>query len=341
VAGYVEDFIETPAGAVPRITTQISAADRLGTLRVRIGIGRENYRVSPGLYALGTPDGQSPVLVTANYKLTFDTLRRHLAGMSTWILVLDTCGINVWCAAGKGTFSTDEVVRRVAATGLEKVVAHRELVFPQLSATGVSAVAVKRRCGFSVIWGPVRAPDIAAFFRNGKKAAPAERRVTFSLAERFVLIPVELSAVPKPSLAILAALFILSGVGPWIFSFSEAGSRGLTAAAAYLGGVAAGGIFVPLLLPWLPGRLFSVKGALLGGAAGLIVAAAADGPLGFLGVFAVVGITAAVASYLAMNFTGATPFTSPSGVEKEMRKAIPFQAGAALAALAAWIGSAF
>ena len=51
--------------------------------------------------------------------------------------------------------------------------------------------------------------------------------------------------------------------------------------------------------------------------------------------------TAAVGSYLAMNFTGSTPFTSPSGVEKEMRKAIPLQALAIFVALVAWIGAAF
>ncbi len=51
--------------------------------------------------------------------------------------------------------------------------------------------------------------------------------------------------------------------------------------------------------------------------------------------------TTAISSYLSMNFTGSTPFTSPSGVEKEMRKAIPLQAIAVLIAVVAWIGSGF
>jgi hypothetical protein len=194
-----------------------------------------------------------------------------------------------------------------------------------------------------VIWGPVRAVDLPAFLKNGMKAGPVARQVTFSLFERVVLIPVELVAVPKPSLAILAALFVLSGIGPWFFSFEEAASRWLTAAAAYLAGVVAGGILVPVLLPWVPGRSFSVKGVLTGSAAGLIVsgAAAPAGLVGLLESVAIVLITATVASHVAMNFTGATPFTSPSGVEKEMRWAIPLQAVASLAAIAAWIGTAF
>jgi hypothetical protein len=56
---------------------------------------------------------------------------------------------------------------------------------------------------------------------------------------------------------------------------------------------------------------------------------------------ALVFCSMAISSYLAMNFTGSTPFTSPSGVEKEMRKAIPMQALAVLMAAVAWIGSAF
>ncbi len=341
VCGFVSDFLQTAAGPVPRVKTGLSRADRAGAARVRLGIGRERYRVSPGLYAVGRPDKDSPVLVTANYKLTFDALRRHLGALDAWIVVLDTCGINVWCAAGKGTFSTDEVVRRVESTGLAKVVDHRTLVLPQLGATGVSAGRVRRRSGFSVVWGPVRAVDLPSFFRNGMKAEAPARQVTFSLAERIVLIPVELAAVPKPSLAILAALFILSGIGPWVFSLDEAWNRGIAAGAAYLAGVGCGGILIPALLPWLPGRSFSVKGALVGCAAGVLVAAATAGAFGFWGWTALILLSSAVSSHLAMNFTGATPFTSPSGVEKEMRSAIPLQAAAALAAVAAWIGSAF
>jgi hypothetical protein len=323
------------------VKTGLSIADKAGALRVRLGFGRDRYRVSPGLYAIGRPDKESPVLVTANYKLTFDALRRHLATLDAWILVLDTCGVNVWCAAGKGTFCADEVVRQVKSTGLAQLVNHRTLVLPQLGAAGVSAGRVRRRSGFSVVWGPVRAVDLPAFLRNDMKAEPSARQVTFSLAERIVLIPVELAAVPKPSLVVLAALFVLSGIGPGVFSLDGAWHRGLAAAAAYLAGVLSGGILIPALLPWLPGRSFSVKGALLGFVAGIVVGVANAGPLGFWGWAALVLLTAAVSSHLAMNFTGATPFTSPSGVEKEMRSAIPLQAATALAAVAIWIGSAF
>ena len=63
--------------------------------KVRWGIGRMSASVTPGIYGIGKPDANSPVLVTANYRLTFDALRKELSGISAWILVLDTRGVNV------------------------------------------------------------------------------------------------------------------------------------------------------------------------------------------------------------------------------------------------------
>jgi hypothetical protein len=223
---FVEDFMETPAGSVPRVGTRLNREDRIGTLSARLGIGRDSYRIAPGLYGVGLPDGESPVMVTANYKLTFDALRCSLADVNAWIMVLDTRSINVWCAAGKGTFSTREVADRVKTTGLEKIVTHRRLILPQLSATGVAARQVKTLCGFEVVWGPVHARDIKSFVDNNMKATPAMRKVTFTLRERLELIPVELNHMGKPTLYLIPALFLLSGLGSDIFSMDAARSRG-------------------------------------------------------------------------------------------------------------------
>jgi len=86
----VEGFIDTEAGAVPRVRTTLTAGDLLGSGRARLGIYRNRYKVNPGLYCTGNPGPDSPVLVTANYKLSFDLLRRAMAGHDAWLLVLDT-----------------------------------------------------------------------------------------------------------------------------------------------------------------------------------------------------------------------------------------------------------
>jgi CO dehydrogenase/acetyl-CoA synthase gamma subunit (corrinoid Fe-S protein) len=131
-----------------------SFADWLGAIKVRLDIGRMDYKAAPGLYAAGNPDADSPVLVTANYKLSLDLLRRAIDEIDAWILVLDTKGVNVWCAAGKGTFGTEELVAKIESCGLDRIVRHKTLVLPQLGAVGVAAHEVRRRCGFNVVLWP-------------------------------------------------------------------------------------------------------------------------------------------------------------------------------------------
>ena len=338
---FVDGFINTPVGKVPRVKTSPSLSDLLGTFGARTGINRYNYRIAPGLYCTGSPTHNSPVFVSANYKLSFDNLRKGLDGISSWVVVLDTRGINVWCAAGKGTFSTDEIISKVKQTGLEKIVNHRELILPQLSATGVSAKKVKKGCGFKVVWGPVRSKDLKQFIRNGNRADNFMRRATFSLKERLVLVPVELSIGIKPFLWSLLVVFILSGIGADIFSFGFALNRGITGGIALVTGIVAGAVAVPALLPWIPGVAFSLKGAFIGIVAGIGVVLFTGRGLSAMEIPALFLFTAAVSSYLAMNFTGSTPFTSPSGVEKEMRRAIPLQILSVLGASVLWVWTRF
>ena len=338
---FVEDFVETAAGPVPKVKTWLDGGDRLGTLQVRWGIRRNQYKVAPGLYCIGQPDDNAPVLVTANYKLSFDILRSQANLPGAWILVVDTCGINVWCAAGKGTFSTAEVIRRVRAVGLQQVVGHRRIILPQLAATGVSARLVQKECGFTVVWGPVRAADLKGFLDAGMKAAPAMRRVTFSLRERLSLVPVELSFLPRHALWIAAVVFLLSGIGFSLFSIQAAWHRGLWMAAAVAGGIFSGAVLSPALLPWIPVRWFSAKGALAGLPVGATIAWLLRSHTNGWETAALVIGTVVLSSYMAMNFTGSTPYTSPSGVEKEMRRAIPVQAAALVTTVMLWVAAAF
>ncbi len=339
---YVDHFIDTGAGPVPVIRRELDRWDRVSTIAVRCGIRRHRYMVSPGLYGIGSPDASSEVLVTANFKLTFDHLRSALGDVSAWILVLDTRGVNVWCAAGKKTFSTPELVNRIQAASLEKVVTHKRVIVPQLGATGVSARQVKTQSGFRVVYGPVRACDIPLFLNTGRKAEKSMRQVTFPLFERFVLTPVELHGALKMAGVTALVLFVLSGIGPGIFSFHEAWERGLVSLAALLTGLISGAVLTPVLLPFIPSRKFALKGIFLGSVCALLLL-----PVVFAGAGSIAGAAALfifsvmVSSHLAMNFTGATPFTSPSGVEKEMKQYLPVQLAGVLVSAGLWIYSAF
>ena len=304
-----------------------------------------HYTVDPGLYALGRPDEKSPVLVTANYKMSFDRLRKALPGRNAWILVLDTKGINVWCAAGKGTFGTEELVARIGSSGIERVVSHREVILPQLSAPGIAAHQVKKLSGFKAVFGPIRAEDLPAFMDNGMKATAEMRSKTFTIWERFVLIPVELVEALKAALVIAPILLILSGVlGPSGF-WPNVLNQGLFAVQSLLTAVVAGAVLTPLLLPWLPGRAFSLKslGPAVFCALLLLLLRWTEGmkATGLLEMIAWALVILSAAAYLAMNFTGASTYTSLSGVKKEMRWSLPFQIGGGLVGLVLWVWSMF
>ncbi len=342
---FVKGSVDTPAGPVPRISHVLDLADRLGTIKARWGIRRMHYRVDPGLYALGEPDHKSPVLVTANYKMTFDSLRSSVENLDAWILALDTNGINVWCAAGKGTFGTAELVGRVESSRLREVVSHKTLVVPQLGAPGVAAHLVLAQSKFRVVFGPVRAGDLRAFLGNGYKATPKMRAKTFTFGERAVLVPVELMAALKWTVLISIAAFPLSGLGWPGEIWPNMVSHGTLAVVALFGGLLAGAVVTPLLLPWLPGRAFSVKGFEAGLlVAGLILAVFlptwASWPA-WLELSGWMAISLTLASFLALNFTGSSTYTSLSGVRKEIRRAAPVQIAFAILGLATVVASRF
>lgn len=338
-APWTDGVVTTPLGDVPRVRTELIASDRIGTLKARCSIGRMDYRVMPGVYAVGNPTSDSPVFVSANYKFSFDSLRRVLGGRDAWLLVLDTHGINVWCAAGKGLFGTDELVRRVMVTGLRRLVSHRRLVLPQLSATGVSGHAVRERCGFSVTWGPVRADDLPAFLDARMKATPEMRRVRFGLRERAVLIPVEVVGGAKYFLPAAAAFLVLGGLSAAGYSLAGVRATGVPSGALVAGAFLGGTVLGPVLLPYLPGRAFALKGALLGVALALLVVALAALPP--LHVAAWLLIVPAITSFVVMTFTGSSTYTSLSGVLREMRFAVPAQIGGAVLGSLLWLAGLF
>jgi hypothetical protein len=334
----VEEFVPTADGPVPRVRTSLDRVSLWGTVGARCGL-RTNYKVVPGLYCVGSPGPDSPALLTANYKLSFDHLRTRLGGVDAWLVVLDTHGVNVWCAASKGLFSTGEAAARVRSCGLDTVAPKATLILPQLGATGVDARELAKRTGRGVRFGPIRAQDVKPYLDNGTQAEEVMRGVTFTLAERTVLTPVELFLLAKPLLFVFLGLFALSGIGPDVYSLNAAWQRGLAGADATLLAVLAGAVVGPILLPWLPGRTFSLKGAQTGILAGL--AAAFTLSAGLLSALALLLWCTALSSYLCMNFTGSTPFTSPSGVEKEMRRFIPMQLAAVVLALVFWVAAGF
>jgi len=311
--------------AVSKVSSEWTWKDRLGEIKCRISSFRMRYTVRPGLYAVGEPSVESDVFVTANYKLSFDILRRELKGLNVWIIVLDTKGINVWCAAGKGTFGTNELISRINETNLHNVVTHRRIIIPQLGAVGVNARIVQQRTGFRVYFGPVYAKDIPAYIRAGHVKTPEMRLARFNMLDRLVLTPMEINPAMKkfPLFALIA--LVLFGLQPSGILFKDAWEGGMPFLIFGLMAVFTGAFITPLLLPFIPFRSFAVKGWLTGMIAVFVLMKGIELwyyksllPLAAAYIFFPLA-----SSYIALQFTGSTTFTSMSGVKKELKIGVP------------------
>jgi ubiquinone/menaquinone biosynthesis C-methylase UbiE len=193
-------------------------------------------KTRPGLYAVGAPDEQSPVLVTGNYDLTVRRLVRTLdQKVDAWVLVVDTAGINVWCGAGAGYFSAEKVIAAVKTSRLAKIVSHKFLILPQLAATGVDGWKIREATGWEVKWGPVRAEDIPEYLTADQTKSKEMSRVRFPLLDRLEMLITVLSFY---GLMILLPILIF-----WRGIFWP-----VTIAMVCMG------LFYAIFLPYIPGR---------------------------------------------------------------------------------------
>lgn len=319
------DFSKLTLVTPPRIDSHWSKADVRGALRVRLSMGRNTYRVNPGLYKLGDPGKEAEVIVTANYKLSFDLVRKNLEGLDAWVLVLETYGINVWCAAGKGTFGTEELIRQIKDSRLDLYISHKRVIVPQLGAPGISGHKVNEATGFRVKFGPIRAEDIRDYVAGGLKKDRAMRSVRFDLKDRILLSPVEVVNSLRYLLYAMVIMVGISGISSSGYALADLWNEGVRAVLYLILAYFTGAFLSPVLLPWLPFRHFGGKGMVAGFVTfGLLACLgwSSHPPLFFVGWFLISG---AISSFLAMNFTGASTYTSLSGVQKEMRLFVPLQ----------------
>lgn len=303
-----------------KLDTKIHVRDTFMNIGIRLGFNRFDYKVPPGLYCIGTPTEDDDVIVTCNYKLTVDIVRKELESMNIWLLVLDTAGVNVWCAAGKGSFGTAELVYSIEKADLKNKVNHKRLILPQLGGPGIQSHLIKETTGFSVTYGPVRISDMKSFMDQGYKADEKMRTVEFGLFDRVKVTYLEMITAVKYLIILfvipLLASLVMKDIGlKEVFAF----------AGIYSIGTFTGALLIPIVLPIMPFRMFYKNGILVSGL--LLVAYMYF--FNMISVFSIGNslIAISVAGYVAMNFTGSTTFTSLSGVKKEMEQAIPILGG--------------
>jgi NAD-dependent dihydropyrimidine dehydrogenase PreA subunit len=137
-----------------------------------------------GLLRIGNPGRNAPVLLTCNFRLTVERVRRSLEGIDAYLLVANSRGINVWCAATGGLLTNHEVVSVLKTSGIEELVDHRQVILPQLAATGIEGKIIHMKTGWRVVWGPVYARSIPPFLNGGMEKTVEMRTVSFPWPQR-------------------------------------------------------------------------------------------------------------------------------------------------------------
>jgi len=188
-----------------------------------------------GLLRVGNPGRESPVLVTCNFYITIRRLLRTLKGLDMWLLVADSKGVNVWCAAGGEEFNTRSVVSAVKTSGIEERVDHRRLILPPLGAPGICAEDVQKETGWSVRWGPVRMGDIPGYLKHGCRRDENMKRATYDWKERL-----------DTGLGSLFLFYFIGGLFFLIFGRSLLLNYLVVGAVTFL--------FFMLACPYLPGK---------------------------------------------------------------------------------------
>ncbi len=192
-------------------------------------------KMQPGLYSIGQPTPDSPVLVTGNFELTVRRLVKAIDHhLHVWLLVVDSSGINVWCAAGGGFLTAERIIGALSTSRLDEVVNHRALILPQLCANGVDGWLIRKQTKWGVHWGPVRAADLPAYIQAGRKKTEDMRQVRFPLRDRLEML--------AATMGFYAMLILIPVALLWPSSFWP-----LLAAMLGLS------LFYAITLPWLPG----------------------------------------------------------------------------------------
>ncbi len=143
-----------------------------------------NFPCKLGLIRVGNPDDRSPVFLSGNYTLTVQRVLRKLSGTDSYLLVANSRGSNVWCAAGMNEFSEYDVIDAINVSDLKTLVKHRRIIAPVYAAPGVDIAAVKRETGFNIKWGPTHLDDLPRFIANGLKRTNDMFQVKFGMQDR-------------------------------------------------------------------------------------------------------------------------------------------------------------
>ncbi len=307
-ATYYQSGTPWPQGSSEPQPLRIGWLDYIKAAISWIDAFKRTYVVEPGLYYTGDRyDSGAPLLVTSNYRLTVFLVTRRVRTFNARLLVVDTDGINVWCAAGKGQFGNQAILAQIQRYPRSLLTQEKwlRLILPKFGLAGVDLRAMREERMRPII-GPLYARDLPAYL-----AAPPLRDcdddcVVFGLRMRtFSWLP---GLKQMVGYSLLLVIFFM--LAQWLWGSSV--PLGLLAISVFVATA------YPLLFPWIPGDRFAVKGLWLGAiaAAGLGLGAAA-GLVAAADLVASIPFTLATGLFFGLAYTGNSAVSNYTRVRKE------------------------
>jgi acetyl-CoA decarbonylase/synthase complex subunit gamma len=120
-----------------------------------------------GIYEIGDPDENSPVLITTNFSLTYFIVSGEIEAsrVPSWLLILDTEGLSVMTAWAAGKFVADAISIFVKKSGIEDKIKHKNLIIPGFSA-GMSGELEEELPGWKISIGPREAAHLPPYLKD-------------------------------------------------------------------------------------------------------------------------------------------------------------------------------
>jgi acetyl-CoA decarbonylase/synthase complex subunit gamma len=127
-------------------------------------------QVQPGLYEIGTPKADSPLLVTTNYSLTYFSVAGEVesAGLPSWLLISDTEGLSVLTSWAAGKFDAEVIAKTVKAADLSSI-EHRKIVIPGAVAVLLGELE-EELPDWNIMVGPREAVDLGSYLKRSWSA---------------------------------------------------------------------------------------------------------------------------------------------------------------------------
>jgi acetyl-CoA decarbonylase/synthase, CODH/ACS complex subunit gamma len=122
-----------------------------------------------GIYEIGGPNENSPVLITSNFSLTYFIVSGEIENsrVPAYLLIKDTEGLSVMTAWAAGKFVADVIAPFVKKCGIADKIKHRKLVIPGYAASESGGLE-EELSDWKIEVGPREAAHIPAYLKTWK-----------------------------------------------------------------------------------------------------------------------------------------------------------------------------